>query len=136
MICVCVPFILLLILLQTRAGWSLFKRLSDMGRDYFALVARAGVSWMSPASGAEVKNAAEGRGQASAAGMGPRVSTLTGEEKPRRKRRLTVRRAAVGDKNVEAVESWTAWGPWRWRRGKKGPEIAIRTVEGVKDNPV
>ncbi|KAL9945772.1 hypothetical protein D7B24_008142 [Verticillium nonalfalfae] len=112
MVLVCVPFILLLILLQTRTGYSLFKRAADRIR-------RARDDLVRKLRGPEpVAPSPRAPG---------RVQTLTGEVKPRRKRRLTVRRGPEDAPDGETDgEGWIRWGSWRWKSGADGKTVEVK----------
>lgn len=120
---------LLLILLQTNAGWSFFKRMSEIVRLYGLGMLKTAVAWVSPSSATDAKGPPVDSRYHTNSSLGLRVSTLTGEMKPRRKRRLTVRRAV----NEDAEDGgWTCWGPWKWRRAKRGGGVEVANVEGLK----
>ncbi|WYZ34216.1 hypothetical protein EsH8_I_000492 [Colletotrichum jinshuiense] len=110
MVCVCVPFVVLLILLQTRAGYSLAKH---------ALAALAWPFRSFVNSGAEEPL------------FPPTASVHAAEVKPRRKRRLTSRRPPAPhasqpkqqqQQQQEGLDAgqrpWTSWSPW-WRKRRR-----------------
>ncbi|KAM0278788.1 hypothetical protein ACHAQH_004979 [Verticillium albo-atrum] len=121
MVLVCVPFILLLILLQTRTGYSLFQRAAArIRRARDDLVRR-----LRTPEPATPPPRAPGR-----------VQTLTGEVKPRRKRRLTVRRGPEEARDGDGDgDGWVRWGAWRWKGAADGKTVEVREdgAKGGKD---
>ncbi|KAM0324841.1 hypothetical protein ACHAQA_007807 [Verticillium albo-atrum] len=126
MVCVCVPFILLLILLQTRTGYSLFQRLAARIRRARDDLVRALRTPDPPLPAPRAPG---------------RVQTLTGEVKPRRKRRLTVRRgppeaaaAAAAAATEGEGNGWMRWGPWRLRNvDGKTVEVSQNGAKGAQE---
>ncbi|TQN73200.1 hypothetical protein CSHISOI_02280 [Colletotrichum shisoi] len=107
MVCVCVPFILALILLQTRAGYSLARHTFAALTWPFRLLANDGAGDTFP----------------------PAIAMPAVEARPRRKRRLTSRRPPspqppAQEKPREATEtglgSWLTWGLGRSNANTRG----------------
>ncbi|OLN96068.1 hypothetical protein CCHL11_03181 [Colletotrichum chlorophyti] len=91
MVCVCVPFIVVLILLQTRAGYVLAKH------------AFSALAWpFRVAFGPETEER-----------LPPSVTMPASDVRPRRKRRLTGRRASLlqQDGMDTGQRRWMGWGP-------------------------